>query len=408
MARWRCRCWALGWLAAAVAGGGSVTGCTDDFVEMGKGGKAPGRIVTVDNSGDAGYYVAMDLDSRDRAHLVYYDKANRSLKYVRHAKAGFSSQVVDATCKKCLYAAILVTGDYEPHIAYYNDSTQTLTYAYRQDGQWKHEGIEWGRGNGMGAQLQLDDNGSLHALYYSGDGYLKHAWRVPNEQAEKEPAKPRRRRKRAAAEQSDESGKPDQPEQPAGIWGNEQVDKANGSEKVSIRFVRQPNGRFAASYFHWSGLDSEVRIAIQGPDDHWTTEVVDHEHNPGKSSALYFGRGGEPKVIYREARKDRLSLAELTIEGWKAQPLVPDAYNMAFDIDGTYNLLLAYERMSGRDPRKGHLRMAWRRDWKWFDYEIDATPGSGTHLAAGLTTGGQPMVAYFAESTKSLKLFIGE
>jgi len=383
------------WLALL----GLLPACTEKGVEMRSGGKAKGRIVTVDSSGDAGYHVAMDLDSQEAIHLVYYDQANKALKYVRHSEAGFSAETVDDACKSCLYATIRVTGDYAPHVAYYSDATQTLTYAFRRDGKWKHEAIEWGKGTGMGVQLQFDDEGGLHALYYSGDGFLKHAWRVPNSDFGK-PIKPRKRKGKAADAAPLEV--------PEGVWGNERVDKANGSEKVLIRFIKQPNGRFAASYFSWSGLSSEVRIAIQGPDGTWSTEVVAHEHSPGKSTALFFNRDGEPQVIFREALKDRLSIAAMSAEGWRSEPLVPDAYNMSLAIDGTYNILLAYERMNGRDPRKGHLRMAFRRDWKWIDYEIDGTAGAGAYLAAGLTAAGRPIVAYFAESSKSLKLFLGE
>ncbi len=375
--------------------------CTEKGADMKAGGKAKGRIVTVDSTGDAGYHVAMDLDSQEAIHLVYYDKANQSLKYVRHSEAGFSAETVDDTCKSCLYATIRVTGDYAPHVAYYSDATQTLTYAYRRDGKWKREGIEWGRGTGMGVQLQFDDEGGLHALYYSGDGYLKHAWRLPNPDFGKPPKKKARKRKGAKADEPPA-------EVPEGLWGNDRVDRANGSEKVLIRFIKQPNGRFAASYFHWSGLSSEVRIATQGPDGSWTTEVVAHEHSPGKSSALFFNRDGDPQVIFRQALKDRLAIAGMTAQGWKTEPLVPQAYNMSVAIDATFNILLAYERMSGRDPRKGHLRMALRRDWVWTDYEIDSAPGSGTYLAAGLTAAGKPIVAYFSESSKSLKLFLGE
>ncbi len=373
-----------------------VAACSQKGVEMKAGGRAKGRILTVDNSGDAGHHVAMDLDGNDQVHLVYYDRKNQALKYVRHSAAGFSTETVDDTCKHCLYATIRVTGGFEPHIAYYSDLTQTLTYAYRKGREWKKESIEWGRGTGMGVRLQFDDKLQLHALYYSGDGYLKHAWRVPNQAAAEAKKKPKGK-KGADARES-----------PEGIWGSDRVDKANGSEKVSISFIRQPGGRFAASYFHWSGLSSEVRVALQGEDGTWATEVVAHEHSPGKSSAIFFNRQGEPRVLFREALKDRLSIAELGVEGWKVTPLVPDAYNMSLAIDGTYNLLLGYEKMSGRDPRKGHLRMAWRRDWKWHEYEVDPTPGSGSYLAAGLTATGSPILAYFEESTKSLKLFIGD
>ncbi len=372
------------------------TACpSEKGIKIPPGGKAKGRILTVDNSGDAGYHVSMDLDTEDRAHLVYFDKAGGVLKYVRQTSAGFTTEIVDDMCKRCLFATIRISNNNEPHVAYYRDANQTLTYAYKDGGEWKKESIEWGRLTGMGVQLLFDDAGRLHALYYSGDGYLKHAWRTENKLRN---LKKNRKTKKAL-----------KTEQPKGIWGSERLDKANGSEKVQICFTKQPSGRFAASYFSWSGLSSELRVALEGEDGKWKTQVVSKKDNPGKSSALFFDRNGEMKLIFREARKDRLSSAELTEDGtWKVTPLVEDAYNMSLDVDGVFNVLLAYEKMDGPDARYGQLRMVTRMDWAWHDYEIDKEKGSGSYLAAALTTVGQPIIAYFSESSKSLKLFVGQ
>ncbi len=386
-------CWAFVLIASVVLG----IACTKS-VEMQDGGRAKGKTYTVDNSGDAGQFVAMDIDVHDAVHMVYYDKKNQALKYVRQSPSGFAIDTVDDSCGKCLYCTIKVTGEGEPHVAYYRDANKTLTYAYRKEGSWKKEPIEWGDGTGMGARLLFDHEWNLHALYYSGDGHLKHGWRILREEgAEPPPPKPTK------GEQ-----KPSVVELTEGIWGNERVDKANGSEKVQISFVRQPKGGLAASYFHWSGLNSEVRVAIQGEDRKWSTEVVATEHNPGKSSAVFFTLRGEPRIIFREARKDRLCIAEFTAEGWVVKPMLDDVYNMALASDASGNLLIAYEKMSGPDPRKGHLNMAVLRSGVWTNFEVDGSRGAGTHLDAVLTPSGAPIIAYYEERGHSLKLFVGE
>jgi hypothetical protein len=177
---------------------------------------------------------------------------------------------------------------------------------------------------------------------------------------------------------------------------------------VQISFVRQPKGGLAASYFHWSGLNSEVRVAIQGEDGKWSTEVVATEHNPGKSSAIFFTPRSEPRIIFREARKDRLCIAAFTAEGWAVEPLLNGVYNMALASDASGNLLIAYEKMSGPDPRKGRLYVAMRKSGVWTNYEVDSSPGTGTHLDAVFTPSGAPVIAYYEERGHSLKLFVGE
>jgi len=377
---------------------GLSQGCSKKGVEIEDGGKAKGKVFTVDNSGDAGQYVSLDIDVNDYVHMVYYDKKNKALKYVRQSAAGFAIDTVDDGCQHCLYATIKVTGTGEPHLAYYSDATQTFTYAYKKGNEWKKEPIEWGAGTGMGARLLFDEDFKLHALYYSGDGWLMHAWRVLRKDApegDKKKKKPKKKKKAVAIEETE------------GIWGNERVDKANGSEKVQISFVRQPAGGLAASYLHWSGLTSELRVAVQKQDGSWSTKVVAREDNPGKSSGMFFTGSGEPRIVFREAMKNRLSIAKATVDGWEISPLIDDAYNMALVADAGGNLLLAYEEMSGRDPRKGHLCYAIRRGGKWTSYVVDSEKGTGTHLDATFTASSNPVIAYYEEEGHSLKLFIG-
>ncbi len=371
--------------------------CSQKGVKMVKGGKAPGKTVVVDNSGDVGLYVSMDIDVNDRVHMVYYDQKNKQLKYVKQAEAGFASEVVDDACQQCLYACITVTGNAEPHLAYYSSATQTLTYAYRKDGRWKKEPIEWGRGTGMGVRILFDEGNALHALYYAGDGYLKHAWRILRKDAPaKVPLRGKKAGKNSVAQELTE-----------GVWGSERIDKANGSEKVQISFVRGPQGGLATSYLHWSGLSSELRVAFKQKDGDWESQIVAREQNPGKSSALFF-LGGKPQLLFREALKNRLAQATRADEQWQITPLVKGAHNLSLATEAAGDLLLAFGALSGRDPRKAHLECAVRRSDTWTRYLVDSTAGTGIHLDAALTTQGSMLIAYRDEKARSLKLFIGD
>lgn len=372
--------------------------CSKQGIEVKDAGRAKGKTYTVDNSGDAGEYVSMDIDVNDQVHMVYYDKKNKVLKYVRQSTAGFAIDTVDDSCRRCLYATLRVTGNGDPHIAYYSDATQTFTYAYKKGGAWKKEPIEWGKGTGMGARLLFDNEFKLHALYYSGDGWLMHAWRVLRK---KEPHK-RKPPKKAKA------GKNAVEEETEGIWGSERVDKANGSEKVQISFVKRLDGRLAASYLHWSGLSSELRMAERQKDGKWSSQVVARENNPGKSSALFYSNSGEARIVFREARKNRLSIAAPGSDGWKITPLLDNVYNMALVADASGDLLLAYEKLAGADPRKGNLCYAARKSGKWKRFTLDPEKGSGTYLDATLTATSIPVIAYYEERGHSLKLFVGE
>lgn len=385
------KCERLLWLVVVSV---MISACTEKRIKVAGGGQAKGKIIIVEEKNQAGQYVAMGVDSRDKVHMVYFDKQNQALKYAVEAEDGFSKEFVDKSCKRCLYGAIAVDKDANAHLAYYSDASKTLVYAYKKDGEWQKEPIEWGDGIGMGARLLFDHEGKLHVLYYSRDGYLKHAWKLYPEAISKDGKKI--------------SGSEKTIETKDTFWKSERIDKANGSDRVQISFKRQPKDRLAASYFHWSGFDSDLRVAIEGLYDTWTIETVAIEQNPGKSSSLFFTPKGEPRVIFREARKDRLSFAEPTKDGWESKALVENAYNMALASNDKGEILVAYLKMPGTDPRKGKLCSLLYKNGKWTRFDVDAEDGSGTYLDAALTKSAKPLIAYYEDHSQSLKLFVGQ
>ncbi len=398
-----------GWVVVFLVSLG--VGCTESGIDLKDGGQAKGAIHVLDGSGDAGQYVALALDKKDQVNLVYYDSKKKELNYQHHTASGITTEVIDATCDKCPYATILVDENGEPHVAYYSSAYQTLVYAYKKDGTWKREPVEWGSGSGMGLRLLFDREGRLHALYYTGDGFLKHAWRVQRKPGEALPNVPKRQRTKPGQDVSAGGGKDraaPPPEEPEGVWGDEQVDKAHGSEKVQISFVLQPNGRLAVSYLDWSAFSHQLKYAVQREDGSWTTEVVTQTNNPGKSSALFFSPTNDPQIIFREALKNRLSQATLTAKNWKIIPLFDEVYVMGLVVDPSSNLLIAYQRLRGSDPRKGELFLARRTNGVWTNYQIDDSPGSGSFLDIAVTAKSTPIIAYYEESNHQIKLFVGE
>jgi hypothetical protein len=398
-----------GWVVVSLVS--LAVGCTESGIDLKSGGQAKGAIRILDGSGDAGQYVALALDKKDQLNLVCYNSKKKELYYQQHAGSGITTTVVDATCDQCPYATIQVDEKGEPHVAYYSTANQTLMYAYQKEGTWKREPIEWGTGSGMGLRLLFDRDGKLHALYYTGDGFLKHAWRVIRKPGEVLPSAPKRLRTKPGQDTASGkagSGAESPLEEPEGVWGEEQVDKAHGSEKVQISFAVQPNGRLAASYLDWSAFSHQLKYAVQREDGSWASEVVTQTNNPGKSSALFFSETNDPQIIFREALKNRLSLAQLTAKNWKITPLFDEVYIMGLSVDPKSNLLIAYQRLRGSDPRKGELYLARRTNGVWTNYTIDDTPGSGSFLDVAVTTKSTPMIAYYEESSRRIKLFVGE
>ena len=369
----------------------SCSKCGSTVPALPDGGKAKGKHLSVEAGANVGEFVSLHLDASDIVHLSYYDRSQQALKYARQTENGFSVETVESNCSQCLYSAIKQNAQGEPVVAYYSGTDKMLMLAMKVGQEWKKETIEWGQGTGMGVRLLYDQQGKLHALYYSGDGFLKHAWREQPKPVAAQPAKGQ-----------------DQPPASAGIWGSEQVDRANGSEKVLITLMEQPQGGLVASYLHWSGLSSELKIAYQRKDQGWTCEVVTRENNPGKSSALFVDSGSAPQIIYRESMTNNLVLTRFTQNGWEAKPLCDQAFNMAFATNGKGVLLVAFSRGPGTDVRDGSLSYALFRQGRWARHQVSQSPGSGAYLDVAVSSHGQPIVAYHEEKAKTLQVFIGE
>ncbi len=386
----------------------SCTKCASSVPPLPDGGKAKGKHVSVESGSNVGEFVSLHLDASDAVHLAYYDRTQQALKYARQTENGFAVEVVEANCAKCVFSALELNAQGEPGVAYFNGTDKMLMFAMKVGQEWKKETVEWGAGTGMGIRLLYDQQGKLHALYYSGDGYLKHAWRE-----EHKPAENQKTPDKAEGKAPDKAAGKDKEAKPVntgtGLWGAERVDRANGSEKVLITLMeQQPQGGLAASYLHWSGMTSELKIAYQRKDQGWTSEVVTRENNPGKSSALFVDSGSGPQILYRESMTNNLVLTRFSQNGWEAKPLCDQAFNMAFATNGKGLLLLAFSSGSGTDARDATLRLALSRQGSWTLYSLSDTPGSGAYLDAAVSSHGQPIVAYHEESTKSLKVFVGE
>jgi hypothetical protein len=73
----------------------------------------------------------------------------------------------------------------QPHVAYINLTTKTITYAWREGTTWTEENIDSVVATGGESDrlsLKLDRNGNPHVVYYdSGLGTLKYATRIKNE-----------------------------------------------------------------------------------------------------------------------------------------------------------------------------------------------------------------------------------
>jgi len=120
----------------------------------------PGTIVTIlgDPAGDwtperdgpagipgsNGTYSSHKVDSNGRSHVAYYDETNESLKYIHNDGTRWVIETVDMG-EVGEYCALALDTDDRPHISYYDSGNGALKYA-------RHDGTRW-------STFTVDSNG---------------------------------------------------------------------------------------------------------------------------------------------------------------------------------------------------------------------------------------------------------
>ncbi len=89
---------------------------------------------TVDNAWSVGSGAALALDASGKAHISYYDAANRDLKYATNKSGVWVSQTVVSAGYVGAYSDIAIDSGGDPAIVYFNATTSELHYIYYDSG----------------------------------------------------------------------------------------------------------------------------------------------------------------------------------------------------------------------------------------------------------------------------------
>jgi len=123
-------------------------------------------------SGWYGYYLALVLDSDDYGHISHAEiVGNDSLQYTYKDAGGWHTETVDDTGNTGRYTSIALDSDGYPHISYYNVTDGALMYAYKDAGGWNTETLLEGYNKlhnlGLGTAIALDSFDLPHIAFYN-------------------------------------------------------------------------------------------------------------------------------------------------------------------------------------------------------------------------------------------------
>jgi len=140
---------------------------------------AHAQIEIIDSNGEVGKSCSIALDSDNQPHISYYDNTNDTLKYAFYDGVLWHIETLNAPGNGGIYTSIALDSNDHPHISYYNEIHNSVKYASYNGIQWQIETVisEFAKCT----SIALDSNNRPHIIYCNyqqfrdDGGYLKYA-----------------------------------------------------------------------------------------------------------------------------------------------------------------------------------------------------------------------------------------
>ena len=143
------------------------------------------NIVSVDTTGNVGAYTSIAIDSNDAVHISYRDSTNGDLKYATCSSGCTSASnwdkvSVDTTGNVGYYTSIAIDSNDAIHISYNDDTNDDLKYATcasscTTTSNWNIVSVDTTGSVGLWTSIAIDSNDVIHISYYDDtNGDLKY------------------------------------------------------------------------------------------------------------------------------------------------------------------------------------------------------------------------------------------
>ncbi len=300
-------------------------------------------ITRVDTAGNVGQHTSVVLDGNWETHVAYYDVQQAALKYAHRVLGEWTVETVDDSGDVGQYASIALDWNDRPGISYYDATTGALKVArWTQDELWLIETIDDGGDVGQHTSLAFDNAHNYpHVSYYDASGgFLNYAY-------------------------SDGT-----------FWYTKTLDSGGDVGQYTSLALNTADEYYISYYDVISG---DLKLAYLDDIVAKTVDIDTGTHDVGKYSSLVLNGDERPLVSYYDDTQNQLRIASWITSTWVTET-VDEA-----GAGGAYASLALDESddpyVSYVDADTSHLKLVRWTGTRWLTETVDGVIAQYTSLA---------------------------